>query len=412
MSKAQCVCKWVIVWRGVLNAFASDRRYQIATMDVETYAHSENFFWRWRLLALMEKIAKQYAFIPAKKRTPIWFVERYMERFACPPEDRYRRLICDEDDSDVDERGRTKTPRQLLKPHTSEILGLFAAHAGWFITNTEVKNTKLFDIMSWENFAREARKERKEAARRGVKWGWPVEREPEGESSDEDDEDSVQGTDDLVRQNPVIGKANEVVVGKIERARVKARHNTRLSASSGSGSEGEGPGIAAYLSDFSEPSDGEEHDSDHWLGEEDAMDQIPWQLQQPPLLPDVDGRWWCPLEECDYHIDLHNLSPDETRGLPEDITVYILQKQWRNAAYDGKVLRGFRYLVTNHYVKHFRQRGINLEKRDGRASYDFCSCLSIAYGPPLRHDSRSLTADKGVAASRSLFEDRCLREGR
>lgn len=336
-------------------------------MDVETYSRSENFFWRWRLLALMKKITGQFSYIPPKKRTPIWFVEKYIDKFACPPEDKHRRLIFDEKDTDVDETGKTVTPRHLLKPHASEILGLFAAQVEWLITNNEVRRKKLFDITSWEAFARKVREERKEAARRGVKWGLPVGKEAEEESSDENEGDEDE-LDKLVKKNPVIGKSNRTVARKIELARARSNRETKLSTSSGSGSEGDTPGGAEYVSDFSEPSDAEENDSDHRLAEEEAVDRIPWQLQLPPLLPDVDGRWWCPLQECNRQIDLHDLSEEDRRGVPEDLVRYILKKQWRNAAYDDKVLQGFKYMVTNHYLKHFEERGVKVERREGRAS--------------------------------------------
>lgn len=316
----------------------------------------------------MGKISERYPYVPLKKRTPRWYIEKYIAGFACPPEDRHRRLICDEEDTDVDETGKTVTPRHLLKPHMSEILGLFAAQAEWFITNNEVKRKQLFDVSSWMGFAKEVRKQRKEADMQGVKWGRPEGQEEE-EPSSEEDESGEDELDRLVRENPVIGKANRTVVRKIQLAQARSNRKTDRSFSSGSGSEGDVPGGAEYVSDFSEPSDAEENDSDHRLAEEEALDQIPWQLQLPPLLPDVDGRWWCPLRECDYQIDLHDLTEEQGREIPEEIVEYIQQKQWRNAAYDEKVLRGFSCMVTNHYEKHFGERGIGVERRDGRVSH-------------------------------------------
>ena len=339
-------------------------------MDVETYSLSENFFWRWRLFAVMEKIDKQYPFVSARIRTPIWFVERYMQKFACPSEDEHQRLIFDEEDSDVDEMGRTVTRRHLLKPHTSEILGLFAAHAGWFVTNNVPRRNQLLDLASWEAFATEVKRQRKEAAEQGVMWGWPKGQEDEDEDEDEEDE----GDEDdiarlrLVKENPVIGKSTEEVVRKIQRSRARLNRQIKSTYSSDSGSEGGAPGGAEYVSDFSEPSDAEENDSDYWVSDEEVMDRIPWQLQLPPSFPDVDGRWWCPLQECNYQIDLYDLTEEERRGIPEGVIGYILQKQWRNAASDELVLRGFRCMVTNHYFKHFQERGVRAVAREGRAS--------------------------------------------
>lgn len=314
----------------------------------------------------MEKIGKQYPYVPPKKRTPRWFVEKYIAGFACPSEDKYRRLIFDEDDSDVDETGKTITPRHLLKPHMSEILGLFAAHAGWLITNNEVRRNKLFDIKSWETFRKEVRKQRKEAARQGVRWGWPEGEEAEAESSEED-EDGEDQLDELVRKNPVTGKENGIVARKLELARARSERGMGPRFSSDSASEGDAPGGAEYASDFLESSDAEDNDSDNQLAEE-AAEQIPWQLQLPPLLPDVDGRWWCPLQECNHQIDLYDLTEEDGRGVPDELVGYILEKRWQNAAYDERVLRGFGTMVTNHYSKHLEERGIRIERREGRAS--------------------------------------------
>ncbi|KIJ21745.1 hypothetical protein PAXINDRAFT_5887 [Paxillus involutus ATCC 200175] len=345
------------------------RKYQIATMDVDTYSRSENYFWRWRLVTLMEKIAKKYSYIPVGRQTPDWFVTKYLTDFACPQEDVHRRLIFDEDDSDVDEEGNTKTPRQLLKPHRSEVLGLFAAHAEWFVTNGEVRRKKLFNFKSWDQFRKQARKERREAARQGVAWGWPVGRTPEDLSSSEEDEevaDQDDQLDQLVKRNPVIGKTNKAVARKIELARKKKAHPKRIIESSSSGSENEeaDPTTArVYASDFSEPSEEASSDSDD-VNEEALLD-IPWELQVPPRVPDADGRWWCPLPGCEYLIDLRSLTEENGRDIPGDLILRVVRKQWRNAAQDRDVLEGFSRMVINHYSNHFEERGVRWVKRNG-----------------------------------------------
>lgn len=381
MEFESAVRVWHDISDDIRSTSTSNRNYQIATMDVETYSLSENFFWRWRLLALMEKIVKLYPHVPPKKRTPRWFVERYMLRFACPPEDRHRRLIFDDEDSDVDETGRAGTPRHLLRPHMSEILGLFAAQAEWFITNNEVMRNRVFDFASWKKFSEEVRMQRKEAAKEGVRWGWPEGQEEETETSSEDEqyEDEIRK---LVRENPVTAKSNKIVERKLQNAQARSKREIKESYSSGSGSEGDVPGGAEYVSDFSEPSDAEENDSDHQLAEEEALDRIPWQLQVPPFLPDLDGRWWCPLQECNYQIDLYDLTAEEGRGVPEELVRYILQKEWRNAAYDEKVLQGFRCMVTNHYMRHFEEHGVRIERREGKASSHYPSRILVDNSGP------------------------------
>ncbi|KAF9229289.1 hypothetical protein BS17DRAFT_722886 [Gyrodon lividus] len=347
------------------------RKYQIATIDVDTYSRSENYFWRWRLVALMEKIAKKYSYIPLERRTPDWFVTKYLTDFACPQEDIHRRLIFEEEDSDVDENGNTNTPRHLLRPHRSEVLGLFAAHAEWFVTNGEVRRKKLLNFKSWDQFREQALKERREAARRGVAWGWPVGEEcrtPGDLSSSEENEETPERDDQLVRRNPVIGKSNKFVARGIKLARKKEALPKRdiESSSSGSDSEEADPITAhVYASDFSEPSGEASSDSEDDVGEE-ALAEIPWQLQVPPRVPDADGRWWCPLQGCEYLIDLLSLTEENGRGVPGDLILRIVQKQWRNAEQDRDVLEGFSRMVINHYSKHFEERGIRWMKENGR----------------------------------------------
>ncbi|KAF8442940.1 hypothetical protein L210DRAFT_862013 [Boletus edulis BED1] len=394
---------------------AHNRKYKIATMDVESYSRSENFFWRWRLFVLMEKLCKLYPHDSPRQRTPRWFVERYLARLACPSEDRHRRLIFDEEDSDMNETGKTETPRHLLKPHMSEILGLFAAQAEWFITNNAVKREALFDIGSWDSFAKEVRRQRKEAARQGVKWGRPVGQEAEPLlSSEEDDQRDEDRIDRLVRENPVIGKSRETLARKIELARVRSNRRGKEASSISSDSAGEedAAGGVEYVSDFSEPSDVEVDDSDHRAAEEEARDRIPWQLQVPPLLPDVDGRWWCPLRECGYLIDLHDLTEEEGRGVPAHLIAHILQKQWNNAAYDERILQGFRWMVTIHYLKHFEECGVKAERREGRASSFLGLSLSDGSRSHYRCGLHSSKADGGAKMTRNPSKDRCLYEGR
>ncbi|KAG9315798.1 hypothetical protein JVU11DRAFT_3447 [Chiua virens] len=361
-----------------------NRNYEVATMDVETYSLSQNFFWRWRLVALMKKICAKYPYVHSRRRTPGWYIEKYLAEYACTPEHQHRRLIYDEDDSDMDDKGKTVTPRFLRKPHMSEILGLFATHAEWLITNNEVRRNKLFDIGSWESFAVNAKIQRREAATEGVRWGWP-EGKKEDETSSDEYEDAGRmnfDTDRLVRENPVIGKSNMVLDRKLQRARAKAKREygqKRLVVSSDSASDQEVPRGPEYVSDFSEPTDSErEDDSDRMPADVEALDQIPWQLKLPPQLPDVDGRWWCPSKGCDYHINLHKLKEEDIKGVQPDRVRHIQQKQWQNAPYNEEVLKGFRSMVSNHYVKHFEECGVKVEKVEEKASR--CSCfLRVIY---------------------------------
>ncbi|KAH7883592.1 hypothetical protein F5I97DRAFT_1894125 [Phlebopus sp. FC_14] len=185
-----------------------NRQYRIATMHVATYSQSENFFWRWRLFALMKAIVKTSPPMPLHKQTPDWFAKMYLERFAYPTEDTHQRLIYDSADPDVDEQGNTQTPRQLLKVHKSEVLGLFASQAEWFVTNDAVRREKLLGLHSWDKFWRMVKKERQRAARRGVMWGWPIGKEHGAGGFLSSLESEGEELDKLVKQNPVTGKSH------------------------------------------------------------------------------------------------------------------------------------------------------------------------------------------------------------
>ncbi|KIJ68445.1 hypothetical protein HYDPIDRAFT_106640 [Hydnomerulius pinastri MD-312] len=355
------------------------RKYQIATMDVATYSRSQNYFWRWKLLALMEKIVKKYDRVPIERRTPDWFVKKYFADYASPEEDIHRRLIFDDGDHDVDEDGNTQTPRQLLRPHRSEILGLFASQAEWFVTNGQVRSKKLFDFKSWDKFWQRVQKERRDAAKEGVSWGWPVGHErsrPEDLSSSTESGEGVEEEDELeelVRRNPVTGKSNKVVARKLELARKKKRGGPRRlieSSSDGSASEEDDPATArAYASDFSESSEEEAPYSDGV--DEDILNNIPWELQHVPRVPDADGRWWCPVRGCGYLIDLRNLNEENRRGVSGELIAYITHGDWRNVHQDRAVLRGFGSMVVKHYSQHFVDRGIKCSIRGGRAQIEW-----------------------------------------
>ncbi|KAG6332360.1 hypothetical protein ID866_6725 [Astraeus odoratus] len=340
------------------NSKDSQRQYEILTMDVATYSRSENFFWRYRLLALMEKIAEKYPYVPLERRDPEWFVTKYMRGFAYPKEDLHHRIIYDSDDPDLDEENNSRTPRQLLHVHRSDILGLFAAHAEWFITDHAPRRSKVIDIKTWDEFYRRVKKERREAAKNGVTWGWPV-----GQERTADDltpsasSDSEEEAADIVKRNPVIGKPGEIVRRKLmkERARKLRARPTVESSSSESASDKEGH---AYASDFSEKSDSTWELDDLGAADQNILDAVPWQLQVAPDPPDADGRWRCPLPDCQYKIDLGDLTEENKRNVDGLALRYIVRKRWRSIYEDDMALDGWLQMVRNHYNEHFEEVGV------------------------------------------------------
>lgn len=345
------------------------RSYEVATMDISTFQRSENFFWRYRLLALMTKIVGE-ARTPVEKRTPEWFVSQYIERFAHPASDEHERLIYDSDDSDIDE-GKTRLPRYPRRVHRRDVLGLFAAQSEWFITDNEVKRNRIFPFKSWNQFRKEVRKARWKAARNNVIWGWPIGREhdPDLESDPDNDEGEEEEDDEdtrnVVMQNPIIGKPNEVVRRKIDKAKNKSTLPSARRAesiSSSSSSDDLDPARAhAYMSDFSgessvAASDSSDESVDARLPEFGEL--IPHQLSQVPELPGPDNRWWCPVPDCGHMIDLQHLTGDDIKALPGPTVFYLMQKKWQSIREDERAKQCFFETVSQHYGDHFADLGL------------------------------------------------------
>lgn len=363
-----------------------NRTYEVATMDVYTFQLSENFFWRYRLLALMTKIVGEGR-TPLEKRTPEWFVSQYLDRFAHPASDEHERLIYDSTDSDiidVDE-GKTCLPRHPRRIHRRDILGLFAAQSEWFVTDNEVKRKRIFPFKPWNAFRKEVRKARWQAARNNVIWGWPIGREhqpdlesdPDNEEGDDEDDEDGEDTRNVVERNPVIGKSNEIVRRKIDKAKTRrtlpsARHVNEPSTSSSS--DELDFGLAhAYMSDFSRESSSSDSDSsdepvDEHLPEFGEL--IPRQLSQVPALPGPDNRWWCPVPDCGHMVDLQRLTRDDIKALSATTVFYLMEKKWRSIREDEKAKKCFFEMVSKHYEEHFADLGLRFVQTRGRVGID------------------------------------------
>ncbi|KAG1801635.1 uncharacterized protein HD556DRAFT_896009 [Suillus plorans] len=361
-----------------------NRTYEVATMDVSTFQLSENFFWRYRLLALMTKIVGEGR-TPLEKRTPEWFVSQYLERFAHPASDEHERLIYDSTDSDVDE-GKTQLPRHPRRIHRRDILGLFAAQSEWFVTDNEVKRKRIFPFKPWNAFRKEVRKARWQAARNNVIWGWPIghqnqpdlESEPDSEEGDDEDDEDGEDTRNMVERNPVIGKTNEIVRRKIDKAKTRrtlpsARRDNEAGSSSSSSDELDPARAHAYMSDFSRESSSTASDSSDESVDERLLDfgeLIPRQLSQVPELPGPDNRWWCPVPECGHMVDLQRLTRDDIKALSATTVFYLMEKKWRSIREDERAKTCFFEMVSKHYEDHFTDLGLRFVQTKGRIGID------------------------------------------
>ncbi|KAI6168878.1 hypothetical protein EDD17DRAFT_1465130 [Pisolithus thermaeus] len=340
------------------------RQYEVLTMDVATYSFSENFFWRYRLLALMKEIVDRYRYVPIESRDPEWFVDKYIQDFAYPEGGKHPRVIYDSADSDLDEERVPRIPRQPLHVHKSEILGLFAAHAEWLVTNEVARRHKIFNVKVWDKFRKRVKKERREAARNGVVWGWPIGQEsrvedPISSASSEEDEDYI------VERNPVIGKPTPLVQRKLEIARKKRLSGRKRIESSTSESESDVQGHA-YVSDFSGDSDSPWEPEEFPTADKEVLRLVPWQFTIPPDPPDATGRWQCPLPSCQYNIDLRHLTEENKKDVDDRIIRRLMQKDWQNIYMDNMVVRGFLQMVRNHYGSHLSEFGVKTVKEGNR----------------------------------------------
>ena len=310
-------------------------------MDALTYSLSENYFWRYRLLDLMEKICKKRPMDHIEKRDPEWFVEQYSRFFAYPGEDQHRRLICDSDDSDFDDEGNRRIPRQPLHLHRGAILGLFATHAEWIITHELSRKNRTINVEAWDRFRRGERRE--------------VENSRKEEGSDEED---------ISKRSLQVSSKSILFVNRtepLEIAKQKQPRGRTFKMESSSESESDPGEGHAYASDFSESSDsawGFDEASDDGNQDQDVLDAIPWQLWMLPRPPDADGCWRCPLSTCRYEFDLRNLTEDECWNVDRAVADYILGKKWNNVYQDGTVLEGWLQMVRNHYDIHFAEVGV------------------------------------------------------
>lgn len=363
-----------------------NRAYEVATMDIHTFQLSENFFWRYRLLALMIKIVGEGR-TPLEKRTPEWFVTQYLERFAHPASDEHERLIYDSTDSDIinADEGKTYLPRHPRRIHRRDILGLFAAQSEWFVTDNEVKRKRIFPFKPWNAFRKEVRKARWHAARNNVIWGWPIGREnqpdlesdPDNEEGDDEYDEDDEDTRNVVERNPIIGKTNEIVRRKIDKAKTRrtlpSARRVDESSSSSSSDELDPARVHAYMSDFSrESSSTAPNSSDESVDERlpEFAGLIPRQLSQVPELPGPDNRWWCPVPDCGHMVDLQRLKRDDIKALSATTVFYLMEKKWRSIREDEGAKKCFFEMVSKHYEDHFADLGFRFIQTRGRVTID------------------------------------------
>ncbi|KAG1757586.1 hypothetical protein EDB19DRAFT_1934808 [Suillus lakei] len=347
-----------------------NRSYEVATMHVSTFQRSENFFWRYRLLALMKKIVGEGR-TPFEKRTPEWFVSQYLDRFAHPASDEHERLIYDSSDSDIIDEGQTLLPRHPRRIHRRDILGLFAAHSECLGMHSERKSEK----QDGKLHATTSSGAGQLVVSMSRTWSQTQTTKRGRTRMTEDGED----TRNVVERNPIIGKTNEIVRRKIDKAKTKrslpsARRVNESSDSSSSSDELDPARAHAYMSDFSRESSSTASDSSDESVDEhlpEFGEVIPHQLSQAPELPGPDNRWWCPVPDCGYMVDLQRLTRDDIKALSGTTVFYLMEKKWRSIREDERAKQCFFEMVSKHYEDHFADFGLRFVEIRGRKGIDW-----------------------------------------
>ncbi|EGO22768.1 hypothetical protein SERLADRAFT_471165 [Serpula lacrymans var. lacrymans S7.9] len=350
------------------------RLYSVPTLDAVTLDLSRNYLLRYKLTHIMEEIIRtDAAKTPLRQRTPEYFVRKYLEHYAYPNNARRRRLIFTESDPNVDSNGNTRIPRHLRSVHKTEIFSLFASQAEWIYAYqcAKPKPRRVIDIKSWGEFIPTVNKARKNAAREGILWGWPIGGEPQlDEINEETSESDEAESSDIADRVRIIGKDAATMrraIRNAKKASFKGKEPmTRALSRSPTPSSGDEPDplqMHHYDTDFSESStesaslSSSDEDSRYDIDPR-IYDKVPLPLFRKPDPPRRDMRWWCPVRDCSYLIDMRNLTEENVGNLRGDIVLHLTSGNWRNFYEDRKVFYGFIDMVNSHYNDHLLKLGL------------------------------------------------------
>ena len=141
----------------------------------------------------------------------------------------------------------------------------------------------------------------------------------------------------------------------------------------------------SYDSDFSVPSTPSESDSESAPEDvdPDIIALIPRCFWFQPDPPDGGFKWHCPVQSCHHVIDMLNLTPTDTRGLPSGEARFLRDMGWHSVR-DERVLSDFHVMVSRHYEHHLAKSGIRLTyKNNNKVSF-----LLLSLTDPQRCDGR------------------------
>ena len=337
-------------------------------MHASTYSLSRNFFDRYQLRALIEQlIDTDKDTTPLEKRTIDWLIERYLAEIH--PRDAHNRIIAEPNpETDV-----SSEPRHLNHLPRARVRHYFAAQAEWLLAHmiaTSSKQVKLLNIEQWIRFCRQSHNDSIEARKNGVRWGVP-----HGAGNQPD------GPYDLCQNLAKFGHDYAFWKRKIHIINQKKNDkvlilfkslftmfflifetqavNRRLSPEIRPGTSPTPPERQfQYDADFSEPSTAGESDTDPV--KLPFVEKIPNLCSEIPRIPEGRFSWACLCQECEYNIDLLNLSPENLNILSPDLIQVLNTKTW--VVSDEPVQRALFMLVSYHYESHLRDSNVQLSQ--------------------------------------------------
>ncbi|KDQ61582.1 hypothetical protein JAAARDRAFT_190322 [Jaapia argillacea MUCL 33604] len=326
------------------------RKYEVVSMDVETYIRSELYLDRYHLLNVMKTISrKSIPATPLQERTIDYFVNGYIDHCAPLPSAASQRLIYRSDDEDG-QKGHLIRPRMLRKPHRSEVLACFDIHSEWILEEHRLRRRdRIVDLEIWGNFVARVKEARKQAPFWASEDRYAVK------------DDSTDGEESSVK--PVAPNSRRPVPTK-KKTKQKNMVPLRPATASRAGTSTSvvrHPHDHLYNSEFSESSTppASPYSSDT-SGRSSPVDrqilaELPlWGRSPPPLY--ADFKWYCP-EGCGYILDLRNPTDNNLACLGPGAILYLRSKDW--VLTDPKLIRLYYAIVHNHWFDHVKMKGLD-----------------------------------------------------
>ncbi|KAF8078631.1 hypothetical protein FPV67DRAFT_1465886 [Lyophyllum atratum] len=335
-----------------------DRMYNVLSLDVGTFQASQNFLARYRLWALIDHIIRtDPAKTPVEERTIHWLVNSCLLYFKNHNSHHDPSSFNVSNDAE-----RTRSKQRFLRHiPRAELIGIFAAHADWLLAQqlaAPSAHTKL-NLVKWISFCKRVSRARHQAKRRNISWGLPY-----GGTASEDLDLSRFGEDSQFWDNKLRNAQKPKPKSKRVRKLTPPLENKSVAH------KRRQPEFI-YDSDFSEASTSGYSDA---TDEDSTFEDFDVHIlhSQPPILPVGRFEWQCP--DCNYTIDLLNLSKENLEVLPHDVAQRLQEMSWKSVR-DGDIQTSFFTMVRGHHCtvqqvpRQMPQRkkkkiGVKLEDQD------------------------------------------------